>query len=86
MADNMNLITTNLVVEALIERGLNPYTQLKGYILEGNEMYITSHQNARRLIKSVDKEYIEKYLIDWELYQDKAWIIGHLNSYKKYGG
>jgi len=78
----MNIITINLVVEALIERGLNPYTQLKGYVLEDNDLYITSHQNARKLIKTVDKQFIEKYLTDWELYQEKEWIIEFLNSNK----
>jgi len=79
---DMNIITINLVVEALIERGLNPYTQLKGYVLEDNDLYITSHQNARKLIKTVDKQFIEKYLTDWELYQEKEWIIEFLNSNK----
>ena len=82
MSVDMNIITINLVVEALIERGLNPYTQLKGYVLEDNDLYITSHQNARKLIKTVDKQFIEKYLTDWELYQEKEWIIEFLNSNK----
>lgn len=82
MAVNINLVTTNLIVEALIERGYNPYAQLKGYLVKEDDRYITSHQNARKLIKTVDKEFLGMYLCDWELYQDNEWKIQFLNACK----
>ena len=82
LESNISLITINLVVEALLERGYNPYTQLKGYLIEENDLYITSHQNARNLIKKVDNKVLETYLTDWELYQDKKWRIEFLKACK----
>lgn len=77
------LTSLNQVVEALIERGHNPYGQLKGYFLMENIAYITSHNDARSSIKAVDREFIEEYLKNWELYQDKERKITFLKLLKK---
>ena len=79
----MNLSAMNVIVESLIERGYNPYSQIKGYITTGNVLYITSHNNARKIIKKLDLEFIEKYLNYWEYYQDKGWKNRFLAEFRK---
>ena len=41
------------VYEALEEKGYNPVNQIVGYILSGDPTYITSHKNARNLIRKI---------------------------------
>lgn len=49
------------VYEALEEKGYNPINQIVGYILSGDPTYITSHKNARNLIRMVERdELLEK--------------------------
>lgn len=54
----------NEVIEALKERGYNPYEQLQGYITMGNSSYITRHNGARDKIESLDKEQLKKYILE----------------------
>ena len=44
------------VYEALVEKGYNPINQIVGYILSGDPTYITSHNNARNLIRQVERD------------------------------
>lgn len=44
------------VYDALEEKDYNPVDQLVGYIISGDPSYITSFNNARALIKSVDRD------------------------------
>ncbi len=44
------------VYQALKEKGYNPLNQLVGYLLSGDPAYITSHQNARSLIREVERD------------------------------
>ena len=49
------------VYEALDEKGYNPINQIVGYILSGDPTYITSHKNARNLIRMIERdELLEK--------------------------
>ena len=49
------------VYQALQEKGYNPINQIVGYILSGDPTYITSHNNARNLIREVERdELLEK--------------------------
>ena len=49
------------VYEALMEKGYNPINQIVGYILSGDPTYITSHNNARNLIRQIERdELLEK--------------------------
>ena len=49
------------VYEALAEKGYNPINQIVGYILSGDPTYITSHRNARNLIRMIERdELLEK--------------------------
>ncbi len=49
------------VYDALVEKGYNPINQMVGYILSGDPTYITSHNDARTKIRSVERdELLEK--------------------------
>ena len=55
------------VYQALKEKGYNPITQISGYLLSGDPTYITSHKDARSLIRRVERdelleELVKKYL------------------------
>lgn len=79
MQEQIYISVLNEIVDALIERGHNPYCQLKGYVMEQNDIYITSNRNARQIIKTIDIEFITNYLLNWETYQDKKWKIEFMN-------
>lgn len=83
MSEQFVLENLNQVVEALIERGYNPYSQLKGYIITGSLLYITSNRKARSIIKMVNINSIEYYLNNWEKYQDKKWHLEYIQEIKK---
>ncbi|MCL2817153.1 MAG: IreB family regulatory phosphoprotein [Clostridiales bacterium] len=44
------------VYSALVEKGYNPINQLVGYLISGDPAYITSHKQARTLIKRVERD------------------------------
>lgn len=49
------------VYNALVEKGYNPINQIVGYILSGDPTYITSHNDARNLIRQIERdELLEK--------------------------
>ena len=43
-----------VVYNALREKGYNPINQIIGYVLSGDPTYITTHHNARTLIRRLD--------------------------------
>ena len=48
---------------ALKDKGYNPVNQIVGYIMSGDPTYITSYNNARRLIMKVERdELVEEVL------------------------
>ena len=49
--------------EALKEKGYNPVNQIVGYILSGDPTYITSHKNARSLIRKLERDELLEELI-----------------------
>ena len=51
------------VYAALKERGYNPINQLVGYLLSGDPAYITSHNNARSLIRRIERDEILEELV-----------------------
>ncbi len=54
------------VYEALKEKGYNPINQIVGYILSGDPTYITSHKNARNLIRQIERdELLEKMVKEY---------------------
>ncbi|MBR6509213.1 MAG: IreB family regulatory phosphoprotein [Clostridia bacterium] len=56
-----------LVYDALKEKGYNPINQIVGYILSEDPTYITTHNNARNLIKRIDRDVLLKSLIKYYL-------------------
>ena len=54
------------VHQALVEKGYNPINQIVGYILSGDPTYITSHNNARNLIRQIERdELLEKMVKEY---------------------
>lgn len=51
------------VYEALEDKGYNPIKQIVGYLISGDPAYITSHKNARTMIRSLDRDDILEELI-----------------------
>lgn len=51
------------VYNSLIEKGYNPVNQIVGYILSGDPTYITSHNNARSLIKKLERDELLEELV-----------------------
>lgn len=52
-----------LVYDALKEKGYNPISQIVGYILSEDPTYITTHNNARSLIRRVDRDELLKAMV-----------------------
>ena len=51
------------VYQSLQEKGYNPNTQLIGYLLSGDPTYITNYNNARSLIRKIERdELLEEIL------------------------
>ena len=51
------------VYQSLKEKGYNPISQIVGYILSGDPAYITSHNNARALIRKVERDELVEELV-----------------------
>ena len=61
-----------VVFAAMKEKGYNPVNQIVGYILSGDPTYITSHQNARVLIRKLERdELLEELVKDYLNRNDK---------------
>ena len=52
------------VSEALKEKGYTPVNQMVGYILSGDPTYITSHKNARSLIRKLERDELLEELVN----------------------
>ena len=59
------ILTT--VYQALQEKGYNPVNQIVGYILSEDPTYITNHNNARALIRKVDRDELLQTLVKYYL-------------------
>ena len=56
----------DVVYNAMSEKGYNPVNQIVGYVMSGDPTYITSHNNARGLIRRVERdEIIEALFIQY---------------------
>ncbi len=69
MGDNYAREIILTVYNALKEKGYNPISQIVGYILSGDPTYITSHNNARSIIRKLERdelleELVREYLKD----------------------
>lgn len=52
-----------IVYDALREKGYNPINQIVGYILSEDPTYITTHNNARSLIRRIDRDELLEVLV-----------------------
>lgn len=50
------------IVASIRSAGYEPYDQLYGYLKTGDETYITRTGDARRLVKELDRERLQKYV------------------------
>ena len=60
--ENMRRILRS-VFDALNEKGYNPINQIVGYILSEDPTYITNHNNARTLIRKLDRDELLQELV-----------------------
>ena len=51
------------VYDALEHKGYNAIDQIVGYILSGDPSYITGHENARGLIRKVERDDLVETLV-----------------------
>ena len=51
-----------LLFQHLKEAGYDPYEQLEGYVQTGQDYYITRINDARNLIKNVERDMLLKYV------------------------
>lgn len=51
------------VYKALEEKGYNPVNQIVGYILSGDPTYITSHNDARNIIRKVERDELLESMV-----------------------
>ena len=60
--DEIKAILTS-VYDALREKGYNPINQIVGYILSEDPTFITTHNNARSLIRRLDRDELLRVLV-----------------------
>lgn len=51
------------VYDALKHKGYNPISQIVGYILSEDPTYITTYNNARSLVRKLDRDDLLKILV-----------------------
>jgi len=51
------------VYAALKEKGYNPINQIVGYLLSGDPAYITSHNQARSLVRRLERDELLEELV-----------------------
>jgi len=67
--ENNAAMVIHSVYQSLVTKGYNPINQIVGYLLSGDPTYITSHNNARGLIRKLERdelleEFVRAYLKD----------------------
>ena len=68
--------TIRRACEAMEEKGYNPINQLVGYLLSGDPAYITSHNDARSMIRKIERdelleEFVRSYLANMKKEAEK---------------
>ncbi|MDR1467507.1 MAG: IreB family regulatory phosphoprotein [Oscillospiraceae bacterium] len=51
------------IYSALKEKGYDPINQIVGYILSEDPTYITTHKNARSLIRKIDRDELLRLVL-----------------------
>lgn len=57
----------SMVYASLQEKGYNPINQIVGYILSEDPTYITNYNNARSLIRKLDRDELMQELVRYYL-------------------
>ena len=57
-----------IIYDALREKGYNPINQIVGYILSEDPTYITTYNNARSLIRHIDRDELLQELVKHYLF------------------
>ncbi len=52
-----------IIYDALVQKGYNPINQIVGYILSEDPTYITTYNNARNLIRHIDRDELLQVLV-----------------------
>lgn len=52
-----------IAFEALREKGYNPISQISGYLISGDPAYITNHQNARDIVRALERDELIEELV-----------------------
>ncbi len=55
--------TLRAVYDAMSEKGYNPIGQIVGYLLSEDPTYITNYNNARALIRKIDRDELMSELV-----------------------
>ncbi len=55
--------TLEAVYSALVKKGYNPINQIVGYILSEDPTYITTYNNARSMIRHIDRDELLQELV-----------------------
>ena len=53
------------IYEALLEKGYDPSSQLAGYILSEDPLYMPDWNNARGMIRHIDRDDLLRIIIDY---------------------
>ncbi len=61
------------VYAALQEKGYNPINQIVGYLISGDPAYIPRHNNARTLIRRLERDELMEELV-------KSYMKHHVHS------
>ena len=61
--NNKTKVILKEVYDALKEKGYNPINQIVGYILSEDPTYITTYNNARGLIRHIDRDELLQVLV-----------------------
>ncbi len=56
-------VVLTAVYSALREKGYDPINQIVGYLLSEDPTYITNYQNARALIRRIDRDELLQELV-----------------------
>ncbi|MFT8870956.1 MAG: IreB family regulatory phosphoprotein [Sporolactobacillus sp.] len=59
------------VFDALEEKGYNPINQIVGYLISGDPAYIPRYQDARKMIRRIERDEIIEELVT--SYLKKKW-------------
>lgn len=61
--ENNAAMVIHSVYQSLVTKGYNPINQIVGYLLSGDPTYITSHNNARGLIRKLERDELLEELV-----------------------